>query len=552
MKSNLKIFALGGLHEVGKNCYVLEKNNDIIIIDCGIKFLNGSNLADGTIPNFSYLLENRNRIKGLFITHGHEDHIGGIPYLLQLIPNIPIYGSEFSISLLKQKLRGESKDKTIIFRDDTVIRTEEFRVNFFRVTHSIPGSFGLIIEAIENDARIVITGDFKFDWTEIGEKFDLVKLAEWGKKGVDLLLSDSTNAEVEGNTPSETKVINRLERIIMEATGRVIITSFASNVYRLKKVIEIAKKTNKKIVLLGSSLMKMMKVIQKASLWELDSSIFLKAAAIAKTPNNKLIIFCTGSQGEEKAVLSRLAHQSYPDWKVAAGDSIILTSSPIMDNKFNVEIVSNKLFSLGAKIYENNKDDLLHASGHACQEDLKLMLTLAKPRYLMPFHGDFRMLKKHGYLAQELGIPNEKIFICDNGDVIEAKGKDFFSSQIKLPAQPNYVLNNKLLPIDELSNNLRLRTKMLRGGFILLVLFCNEQKNKLTIPPYIFTYGFINMKRYEKMFDSWKLKISEFVKNKIEEKDLKWSEDIKNYVEEELLKDWNKEKPLIHTILEYQ
>jgi ribonuclease J len=163
MKSNLKIFALGGLHEVGKNCYVLEKNNDIIIVDCGVKFVNGSDLADGTIPNFSYLLENKERIKGLFITHGHEDHIGGIPYLIQLIPNIPIYGSEFSISLLKQKLRGENKDKTIIFQDDTVIQTREFRVNFFRVTHSIPGSFGLIIEAIENDARIVITGDFKFD-----------------------------------------------------------------------------------------------------------------------------------------------------------------------------------------------------------------------------------------------------------------------------------------------------------------------------------------------------------------------------------------------------
>ncbi|WNE40926.1 MAG: Ribonuclease J1 [Mycoplasmataceae bacterium] len=549
MKSNLKIFALGGLHEVGKNCYVLEKNDDIIIVDCGIKFLNGSNLADGTIPNFSYLLENKNRIKGLFITHGHEDHIGGIPYLLQLIPNIPIYGSEFSISLLKQKLRGESKEKTTIFRDDSVIRTGEFRVNFFRVTHSIPGSFGLIIEVIEDDTRIAITGDFKFDWTEIGEKFDLVKLAEWGKKGIDLLLSDSTNAEVEGNTPSEAKVINRLERIIMEATGRVIITSFASNVYRLKKVIEIAKKTNKKIVLLGSSLMKMMKVIQKASLWELDSSIFLKSTAIAKTPNNKLIIFCTGSQGEEKAVLSRLAHQNYPDWKIASGDSIILTSSPIMDNKLNVEVVSNKLFSLGAKIYENSKDDLLHASGHACQEDLKLMLTLTKPNYFMPFHGDFRMLKKHGYLAQDLGISSEKIFVCDNGNVVEAKGKEFFLSSTKLPAQPNYVLNGKMLPIDELSNNLQLRSKMLEGGFILLVLFYDNQKKILSIPPYIFTYGFINMKRYEKMFDNWKLKISEFVKNKTDEKKNQ-EEEIKNYIKEELLKDWNKEKPLVHIIIE--
>ena len=329
MNTNLKVFALGGLHEVGKNCYILEKNEDIIIVDCGVKFINNNSLADGAIPDLSYLYENRQKIKGLFITHGHEDHIGGIPYLLQLIPSIPVYGSEFSISLLKQKIKGEeNKEKTTIFRDDTVIRTGEFRVNFFRVTHSIPGSFGLIIETLQDNTRIVITGDFKFDWTEIGEKADLFKLAEYGKKGVDLLLSDSTNAEVGGNTPSEMKVIKRLRNIIIEASGRVIITSFASNVYRLKEIIKIAEENEKKIVLLGSSLLKMIKVINKASLWKINSAVFLKASAISKTPNNKLIIFCTGSQGEEKAVLSRLAHQNYPDWKIEPGDSIILTSSP--------------------------------------------------------------------------------------------------------------------------------------------------------------------------------------------------------------------------------
>src|SRR4051812_44830476 len=189
MNNNLKVFALGGLHEVGKNCYVLEKNEDIIIVDCGVKYVNNNSLADGIIPDLSYLYENRQRIKGLFITHGHEDHIGGIPYLLQLIPTMPIYGSEFSISLLNQKLKGdENKEKTTIFRDDTTIRTGEFRVNFFRVTHSIPGSFGLIVEVLQDNVRIVITGDFKFDWTEIGERTDLIKLAECGKKGVDLLL----------------------------------------------------------------------------------------------------------------------------------------------------------------------------------------------------------------------------------------------------------------------------------------------------------------------------------------------------------------------------
>ncbi|CAJ0841886.1 10666_t:CDS:2 [Entrophospora sp. SA101] len=454
---------------VGKNCYVLEKNNDLIIVDCGIKFLNGSNLADGTIPNFSYLVENRKKIKGLFITHGHEDHIGGISYLLQLIPTIPVYGSEFSISLLKQKLRGESKEKTTIFQDDTVINTGEFRLKFFRVTHSIPGSFGIIIE--------------------IGEKTDLFKLMEYGKKGVDLLLSDSTNAEVEGTTPSETKVI------------------------------EIAQKTQKKIVLLGSSLLKMMKAIQKASLWKIDSSIFLKAVAISKTPNNKLIIFCTGSQGEERAVLSRLAHQNYPDWKVAAGDSIILTSSPIMDNKSQVEIINNKLFTLGAKIYENNKEDLLHASGHACQEDLKLMLKLVNPSYFMPFHGNFRMLKKHGHLAQELGLPKENILVCQNGEVVEGQDKKFFLSKTQLSVQPNYVLDGKLLPKEEINHNLSLRTKMSQGGVILIVIFYNRKKAKITEPPYIFTYGFINMQKSKNLTDSWKKKINDYIENNNSKKD---------------------------------
>ncbi|RHZ35367.1 ribonuclease J [endosymbiont GvMRE of Glomus versiforme] len=550
MDSNLKIFALGGLHEVGKNCYILEKNEDIIIVDCGIKFLNNSNsLADGVIPDFSYLLENKKKIKGLFITHGHEDHIGGIPYLLQLIPNIPVYGSEFSILRLEQNLRDKKTRKTIIFRDHTIVNTKEFQIGFFRVTHSIPGSFGLIIEVISDNIRIIITGDFKFDWTEIGEKTDLIKLAKASEKGVDLLLSDSTNAEIEGNTPSEKKVIRRLESIINEATGRVIITSFASNVYRLKEVIEIAKRTQKNIVLLGSTLLKMIKIIQKASLWKIDSSVFLKAEKISKVPNDKLIIFCTGSQGEEKAVLSKLAHRIYPGWKVAKGDSIILTSSPIMDNKSQIEAINDKLFALGAKIYENSKEDLLHSSGHACQEDLKLMLKLVNPTYFMPVHGDFRMIKKHGYLAQELGILKENIFVCQNGEMVEARDKKFFLSRIKMPIQSNYVSNGNLLSKEELKSSLELRNKVLEGGLFLIVIFCNKEKKILNKIPHIFTYGFINIKKNEYLINEWKKKINEFMIVCIQKKN-DWKREIKDYVDKELLKNWTREKPYICPLIE--
>ncbi|CAJ0898638.1 6859_t:CDS:2 [Entrophospora sp. SA101] len=458
-----KLISNSGLHEVGKNCYIIEKNEDLIIIDCGIKFLNnGYNLANGIIPNFAYLKNNKERIKGLFITHGHEDHIGGIPYLLAEIGyNFPVYGSAFALALLKGKLGSkENSLKGIIFSDDTTARTAEFRISFFRVTHSIPGSFGLIVET-----------------------------SQVGKKGVDLLLSDSTNAEVPGTTPTERKIVSRLEVIISQAPGRVIVTSFASNVYRLKKIIEIAKKYDKKILLLGSSLAKMMK-------------------------------------GEAKAVLSRLAHQIHPDWKIVRGDTVILTSSPIMDNRYNLEAINNKLMELGASIYENSKEELLHASGHACQEDLKLMLTLVKPRYFMPFHGDFRMLKVHGALAQETGVPAANVFVCQNGEVIQAREEEteapkFFFTNQKVDATPHYVFNQKIIHV--------------------------QQKFEL---PYLFTYGFLNMEKNKILVHNWKKTLHKLVND---EKKLSLTElkkKIKEKMENLLSQDLPQNKPLIISIVE--
>ncbi|CAJ0649505.1 15726_t:CDS:2 [Entrophospora sp. SA101] len=438
-------------------------SNNLIIIDCGIKFLNnGYNLANGIIPNFAYLKNNKERIKGLFITHGHEDHIGGIPYLLAEIGyNFPVYGSAFALALLKGKLGSkENSLKGIIFSDDTTARTAEFRISFFRVTHSIPGSFGLIVET-----------------------------SQVGKKGVDLLLSDSTNAEVPGTTPTERKIVSRLEVIISQAPGRVIVTSFASNVYRLKKIIEIAKKYDKKILLLGSSLAKMMK-------------------------------------GEAKAVLSRLAHQIHPDWKIVRGDTVILTSSPIMDNRYNLEAINNKLMELGASIYENSKEELLHASGHACQEDLKLMLTLVKPRYFMPFHGDFRMLKVHGALAQETGVPAANVFVCQNGEVIQAREEEteapkFFFTNQKVDATPHYVFNQKIIHV--------------------------QQKFEL---PYLFTYGFLNMEKNKILVHNWKKTLHKLVND---EKKLSLTElkkKIKEKMENLLSQDLPQNKPLIISIVE--
>ena len=569
---NIKVFALGGLNEVGKNCYIIEKNKDLIIIDCGIKFLNDNyNLANGIIPNFTYLKENKERIKGLFITHGHEDHIGGIPFLLEEIGyDFPLYGSAFALALVKKKLGSKaSLVKSTIFSDEPIC-TAEFRVSVFRVTHSIPGSFGLIIET--TSSRIVATGDFKFDWTEIGEKTDLVKLAEAGKKGVDLLLSDSTNAEVPGTTPTEQKVISRLETIIFQALGRVIITSFASNVYRLKKIIDIAKKCGRKILLLGSSLNRYKEVIQKVSLWKIDNSIFV-GPLDKKISSDKLIIFCTGSQGEAKAVLSRLAHQIYPGWKIKPGDTIILTSSPIMDNRYNLERINNKLSELGAIIYENSKEELLHASGHACQEDLKLMLTLVNPRYFMPFHGDFRMLKAHEQLAREIGVAPSNIFVCQNGEVVQAKEETkfnekrifsnsqeeksplsipkikFFLTSQRVLTNPNYVFGSKTIQEGQWKENLYLRQQMSRYGVIVVIFFYNQAQQKFVMPCF-FTYGFINMEKNKSLVQSWKEKLYRLVNN-LERLDLvQLKKKIETKIFELLSSDLPKSEPLIISLIE--
>lgn len=556
-KENLRVFALGGLNEVGKNCYVVEKNNDIIVIDAGIKFLNSNyNLANAIIPNFEYLRTNKHKVKAVFISHGHEDHIGAVPYLLEVIPGTPVYASDFSLAILRQKMKNSSKLISSSFSDDTVIGTAEFSVRFFRVTHSIPGSFGLIIDVLEDNARIVMTGDFKFDWTEIGEKTDIAKLAEYGKKGVDLLLSDSTNAEVSGTTPSEIKVINGLEKLIFQATGRVIITSFASNVYRLKKIIEIAKKYQKRIVLLGASLLKTMEAIKKASLWKIDSSVFIDVEAIKKFPKSKLIVFCTGSQGEERAVLSRLANQTYNDLKIIEGDSIILTSSPIMDNRYNLELIINKLYELGAKIYENNKENLLHASGHACQEDLKLMLTLVKPRYFMPFHGDYRMLKTHGLLAEEFGIAKKNILICKNGDVVSSSKDEEGSNSFQLTdetifTEPNYIFNQKVIDGTIWDNSVSIRKEMYEGGVVIVLIFVTKKNGSRSISfPHIFTYGFINIQRNRDLIRSWKEELlATLVTMKTQEEAVLKAE-VSSLMKKILKRDWDGDAPLVLPMIE--
>lgn len=509
----LQVFALGGLGEIGKNCYVVETVNDIIIIDCGLKFAGKESLISGIIPNFSYLIEKKKKIKGLFFTHAHDDHLSGAQYLLEKIPDIALFGSRFTIALAKQKTKISAKKKWVPFDRDTVITVGEFEAKFFQVTHSIPGSFGVILRYIPRSVRMVFTGDFKFDWSYIGEDFDLAKLALESSNGIDLLLSESTNAEVEGTTPSERTVVKRIETIIENAPSRVIITSFSSNVYRLKKVIEIAKKTGRFIILLGSSLLKAMKAIRSSSLWSLDGSVFLKASKIIKTPPEKLIIFSTGSQGEERSVLSRLANSSYPGWKILKNDTIIWTSSPILDNKVCVEDINNKLFNSGVLIHEHSPKETLHVSGHASQEDLKFLLKLVSPSYFMPCHGEYHMLKKHSILASEVGISKERSFVCHNGQVIAWKEGKFFLTDKIIDTRPTFVLEGKVLPFEEIENELGARKIIGLGGVIIVILFKDKNTDRWQIPS-IYTYGFMDMEKKKKMVEWWKLSVRDFLNKK--------------------------------------
>ena len=370
-------------------------------------------------------------------------------------------------------------------------------------------------------------------------------------------MSDSTNAEIKGTTPSEIKVINRLENLIFQAPGRVIITSFASNVYRLKMIIEIAKKYQKRIALLGSSLLKMMEAIKKASLWKIDNSVFIDIEGIKRFPREKLIIFCTGSQGEEKAVLSRLANQTYPELKIIAGDSIILTSSPIMDNRYNIELINNKLHNvLGATIYENDKEDLLHASGHACQEDLKLMFTLTQPRNFMPFHGDYRMLKTHGLLAEEFGIPKKNIFVCENGEfLVSGKDKDeknfFYLEKEKVNTDPDYIFNQKVIPGQKWEENVNIRKKMYDRGVIIILIFIGKRgKAKIVNFPHIFTYGFINIQKNKDLIKKWKEEILSTL-NKISDlNEKKIKESLSVLIEKIFKRDWEGKEPVFLPIIE--
>ncbi len=491
-----KVIVLGGLGEVGKNMYCVMHKDEIIIIDAGVSFPEGQLGIDYVLPDFTFLKENESKIKALVITHGHEDHIGGIPFLLQSV-NVPaIYAPNQAKELIALKLadRNIRYDNLFVYTEDTKLEFKYITVEFFRTTHSIPDSHGICITTPEG--RIVTTGDFKFDLTPIGPMSDLYKMAKIGHEGVDLLISDSTNALNEGFSSSESVVDDALNEMFDTCTNnRIIIATFASNIYRLKHIFETCYKHNRKICIFGRSMENNINISVKGGYID-HKELLVSADEANHMKPGEVAILCTGSQGEPLAALSRIADDTHKQIKLRPDDVVIFSSSAIPGNAASISKTINKLYLKGVKVYTNKIMSDLHTSGHANEEELKLMIRLINPKYLMPFHGDYRMLKKHASIGCLCGIPKENTFILKNGGVLNIKnhvitrGEDISSPDI-------YVDGNRIGEVG--SAVLRDRKIMANDGILVIIVNMDMKKRELLIKPNITTRGFILINENEEL-----------------------------------------------------
>ena len=483
-----KVFALGGLGEVGKNMYCVMHGNELIITDAGITFPQGDLMGiDFVMPDFTFLKKNEKKIKALFITHGHEDHIGGIPVLLQNVEIPAIYAPNQAASLIRKKLedRNVSYKNVYVYTDKTKVKFKNIEVEFFRTTHSIPDSHGICIHT--SNGTIVTTGDFKFDLTPIGPMADIHKMALVGSKGVTLLLSDSTNALNEGMSLSESKVDEALSEIFDGNKSRIIIATFASNIYRLKHIVDTCKRNNRKIAVFGRSMENNIEISIEGGYIK-HKEIFITPEEANHLPPNKVCLLCTGSQGEPLAALSRIANGNHRQIKLRADDVVIFSSSTIPGNALSVSRTINKLYLKGVKVYTNTSLNDIHTSGHGNEEELKLMIRLINPKYFMPFHGEYRMLKKHADIACDCGIPKENTFVLKNGEVLSIyKGK--ITKEGFIPSGDVYVDGNRIGNVGNAV--MKDRRIMANDGIVVVIANLDTTNNVLLGNPNITTRGFV-------------------------------------------------------------
>ncbi len=516
-KEKLKIIPLGGLQEVGKNITVFEYENEILIVDCGVSFPEDDMLGiDLVIPDFTYLIKNRDKIKGLVITHGHEDHIGSIPYLLKEI-KVPIYATKLSAGLISNKLEEHKLAKStklhIVKQGDT-ITLGKFKVEFIRSCHSIPDAVAL---AIHTPVGVIVhTGDFKVDYTPINdETMDFGRLAELGNKGVLALMSDSTNAERKGYTMSERTVGEVFDKLFVNCTKRIVVATFASNVYRIQQIVNSAVANNRKIAVSGRSMVNMIETAMKLGYIDVPKNVFIDIDMINNYTDEQLVIITTGSQGEPMSALTRMATGEHRKVHITANDLVIISATPIPGNEKYVSKVIDDLMKIGAEVVYSSLADV-HVSGHACQEEQKLMLALVKPKYFIPVHGEYRHLRAHSETAKLMGINPKNIFLMSNGRVMEI---DENRARLSTTVPFGKVMVDGLGVGDVGNIVLRDRQHLSQDGLIIIVLTMDSSNGEVVAGPDIISRGFVYVRESENLMDDVKVvikkQINQCVKNNI-------------------------------------